>query len=230
MDNILNATTTIILDILLNQVQKKINNTSSAEPDSGEENNIKTYCYEKYPMAERPLEEAAKIRVFDVSDIDWESAERDILLSLNWNDLKIGDYNTMEEIVYRLINMSSQMETMTWLNRLFLKHNRNALFLCSLLHTLSHMEYEEVVPQGPTMAMASLNHADERVIGYAIKAFSNWNSKSTLTLMKTNIPPIPWARKEWDRVVDYIEKYGDEEYGLFNEDDKPYERVDTRTA
>ena len=92
------------------------------------------------------------------------------------------------------------------------------------------MEYEEVVPQGPTMAMAALNHEDDRVIGYAIKAFSNWNSKSTLTLMKAVVPRIPWAEKEWNRVVKYIEMYGDEEYGLFNEDDKPYERVDTRTA
>lgn len=229
MDSIFLYTTTI-LDIFSNEAQKKNNITSTVEQSSGEVKNIKKYSYQDSQEEDSPLEKAAKIRVFDVSDIDWESAEEDIFLLLNWNDLKIGEYNTMEEIVYSLINMSSQMQAMEWLNRLFLKHIKDVLFLCSLFHTLSHMEYEEVVPQGPTMAMAALNHEDDRVIGYAIKAFSNWNSKSTLTLMKAVVPRIPWAKKEWDRVVNYIEMHGDEEYELFNEDDKPYERVDTRTA
>ena len=78
--------------------------------------------------------------------------------------------------------------------------------------------------------MASLNHVDDRVIGYAIKAFSNWNSKRTINLMKTNIPNIPWAKKEWTKVLEYIEKYGDENNELLDANDKSDERVDTRTS
>lgn len=140
-------------------------------------------------------------------------------MSLNWNDLKIGEVGQFEEIVRELIALSSQADTLQWLNKLFLDYNKNALFLCTLFHTLSHMEYEEVIPNAPTMAMASLGHEDERVIGYAIKAFANWNAKDALMYLKTNEPHIKWANREWHRVIKYIEEFGDEENGVLDEND-----------
>lgn len=164
----------------------------------------------------------------NLSDLDWSIAEKEIKYSLSWQTLKVGDVSEMENVVRTLINRSSRVKVLTWLNDLFLQYNGNSLFVCSLLHTLSHMEYEEVFPQGPTMAMASLNHVDDRVVGYAIKAFSNWNTKATLSLMRTNIPRFHWAREQWKAVMDYIEKYGDEN-GIFDEDDQSNEGVDTES-
>lgn len=62
-------------------------------------------------------------------------------------------------------------------------------FLYTLFHALLHMEYDEVIPNGPTMAMASLGHKGERVVGYALKASANWNAKVSLRFLKTNELP-----------------------------------------
>ena len=223
-------TTLFVKDVLLTTLKKKLDTISTMDEEIKEKDVVKKYFFEDSLPNEIAMEGEIKFRVFDASDIDWEAAKKDIFLSLDWNDLKIGEVNEMENVVRNLVSMSSQNDTLTWLNQLYLEYNKNVLFVCTLLHTLSHMEYEEVIPQGPTMAMASLNHEDDRVIGYAIKAFSNWNSKNTIDLMQTNIPHIPWARKEWNRVLEYIEKYGDENNELLNENDKSDERVDTRTS
>lgn len=176
------------------------------------------------------LERDKPIRFFDSKiDIDWEKAELDIFQSLNFDSLKIGEISEMEVIIKKIISLSSQTETLSWINNAFLKYNPNALFICTLLHTLSHMEYDEVIPNGPTMAMASLSHEDERVVGYAIKAFENWNSKTTLTFMKSTKPRSIWAFKEWQRVQEYIGEFGDEEDELFNQNDQSYEGMDTTT-
>ena len=220
--------TALFLKNILSDIARKNSNTTSAIE-------VETHRTKKYILNENmsngiTVDKNVEFRVLDDLKIDWENAKRDIFMSLDWNDLKVGEINEMEIVIRNLINMSTQIETMTWLNQLYLDYNKNVLFVCTLLHTLSHMEYEEVIPQGPTMAMASLNHEDDRVIGYAIKAFSNWNSKSTISLMKTNIPNIYWAKKEWNRVVEYIEKFGDENNELLNENDQSNERVDTGTA
>lgn len=228
-DYVSEFTTSLIKDILLTALRKKIDITSTIDIGEKESKTVKNYFFDNSIPNEIAVEENVKLHMFDESDIEWERAEKEIFLSLNWNDLRIGEVNEMENVIRNLMSMSSQNDTLTWLNQLYLDHNRNALFVCTLFHTLSHMEYEEIIPQGPTMAMASLNHEDDRVIGYAIKAFSNWNSKKTIELMKTNVPNIPWAKKEWNRVLEYIEKYGDNNE-LLDANDKSNERVDTRTA
>lgn len=216
---------------LTSQVVKKIfletfmsHNDSTSAIDDWKNNNI---CYDnKYLLSKMlfdnamPLEKEIPIRVFDSKkDVDWEKAKNDAFTTLSWDDLKIGEVSKLEEIIENLISLSSQVETLSWLNKLFLDYNYNVLFICTLLHTLSHMEYDEVIPQGPTMAMASLSHKDERVVGYAIKAFANWNSKDTLNYMRTTEPAIKWVNKEWNRVIKYIEEFGDEGYELLNEND-----------
>ena len=220
-----------ITDIIWELLKQKMNITSTMNIEDGDKDKsvINNYLAEEAPT-EIAVKENTKMRVFDITDVDWKMAENDIFMSLSWKDLKTGEVNEMENVVRNLISMSSQDKTLKWLNDLFLEHNTNVLFMCTLFHTLSHMEYEEVLPNGPTMAMASLNHSDDRVIGYAIKAFANWNSKRTITLMQTNIPNIPWAKKEWHRVLEYITECGDENNELLDENGWSSERVDTRTS
>lgn len=216
-----------IINVVQEILERKINITSTIE---NKKKNLITENFLISPQKnEFEIKEHASFRVFDVTDIDWGKIEQDILLSLNWNDLKTGEINEMETIVRNLISMSSQKKTLEWLNDLYLEYNDNALFMCTLFHTLSHMEYEEVLPNGPTMAMASLNHKNDKVIGYAIKAFSNWNSKKTIKLMQTNIPRIPWANKEWNRVLEYITIHGDDNE-LLDENDWSSEGMDSRTT
>lgn len=150
--------------------------------------------------------------------VNWGEIEQSVLADLRWEELKSGESNKLEDIIQNLINLTSQKETLTWLNEMYLKHNENALFVCTLFHTISHMDYADVLPNGPTMAMASLNHKDERVVGYAVKSFFNWNSKNALRYLRSNEPKIDWVKKEWNNTIKYIEKFGDEDDELSNKD------------
>lgn len=149
--------------------------------------------------------------IFDYQkDIDWDAAKSDILSSLNWRDLRTGEISELETIIHSLINLSSQNETLKWLNDLFIELYGNSLFISTLLHALSHMDYEDVVPNGPTMAMAALSHKDDRVVSYAVKSFYNWNSKETLKFMRDVEPKATWVNLEWKKVIEHLEKYGDD--------------------
>lgn len=165
---------------------------------------------EKYYIS---VEENEKLTII------FERAEQEIISSLNWNDLKIGEINEMENIVRELISATSYSKVLEWLNRLYLEYNENNLFLCTLFHTLSHMDYDDIYPTAPTMAMSALNNNNDIVVRYAVKAFSNWNSKDCIKYMRNNTPKQDWVRKEWQQVIDYIKINGDEVDELLNKDD-----------
>lgn len=79
------------------------------------------------------------------------------------------------------------------------------------------------------MAMAMFAHDDKRVVGYAIKAFSNWNSKDSLKYIEHMQPKEIWAKREMNRIIEYIKMNGDEIDDIFDEKNHTT-KMDTRTA
>ena len=161
--------------------------------------------------------------------VDWEIEKRKIVSSLDWNSIQIGEPTETEFIIQNLIVETSAQDTLEQMYKLILENSSNSLLLCTIMHAISHMDYEFIYPYGPIMAMALLSHDDKRVVSYAIKAFSNWNSKDSLNYVRTFSPKQVWAKKEWDRVVKYIEENGDEIDGVFGKENYSAE-MDTRTA
>lgn len=160
---------------------------------------------------------------------NWSKAQQEMFASLNWRGIEVGEPTEAEYIIEDLIRRTTSKKTMEWLYNLFLDNTGNALFLCTLIHSLSHIEYELVYPQGPMMAMAMFAHSDKRVVGYAIKAFSNWNSKDSLKYIKDIQPKEVWAKREMQRVIDYIKINGDDINDVFDEKNHT-SKMDTRTA
>lgn len=160
---------------------------------------------------------------------DWDKAKRDIFASLDWHSIEIGEPTEVEFIIEDLISQTSNKDTMEWVYLLFLDNCKNVLLSCTLIHALSHLEYELVYPMGPIMAMAMFGSTDKRVVGYSVKAFSNWNSKDSLKYINDFKPRGKWAEKELDRVIQYIKENGDEIDGVLDEEIHTI-KVDTRTA
>ena len=145
-----------------------------------------------------------------ISEIEWSMVQDSLFNSLYWETLKTGEISPFEEKIRELFSRTSKDEVLKRLNNFYLEHADNLLFICSLLQALSHMEYENVIPNAPTIAMACLSNEDDRVVEYAIKAFANWNNKRTLICMKPAKPRKKWAEKEWKMVIKYIEDNGDD--------------------
>lgn len=159
----------------------------------------------------------------------FEKAKNAIFTALNWEDLQVGCGSELEDIIKQLYYTQGYPATNKWIYDLALSNTSDVLFLCSLLHALSHIDYEEIYPYGSMLALAQLSHKDKRVVGYAIKAFSNWNNKDSLKYLKNYKPNQIWAQKELNRVIDYIKLNGDDINAIFNENDYTTE-LDTDTA
>lgn len=159
----------------------------------------------------------------------FEKAENAIFTTLNWEDLQVGCDSEIEDIIKQLYYTQGHSATNKWIYDLALSNSSDVLFLCSLLHALSHIDYEDIYPYGSMFALAQLNHKDKRVVGYAIKAFSNWNNKDSLKYLNNYKPTPVWAQKELNRVIDYIKINGDDINVIFDENDYTT-KLDTDTA
>lgn len=189
-------------------------------------------CAENYTSKEcEDLPSASPTSIMLVSEDveDWSSLQNEMFASLNWRSIEIGEPTEAEYIIEDLIRRTSSKETMEWVYDLFLSNAENILLLCTLIHSLSHIEYELVYPQGPMMAMAMFSYDDKRVVGYAIKAFSNWNSKDSLKYIMHMQPKEAWAKREMNRVIDYIKINGDDIDDVLDEKNHTT-KMDTRTA
>ena len=166
----------------------------------------------------------------DVKEYDkWEMLKKDIFASLNWEDLQVGYYTEIEDYIDDMLSQESRESTIRWIYSLALEDAKNTLLICTLLHALSHIDYEKVYPYGPMLAMTQLSHKDKCVVGYAIKAFSNWNSKHSLNYVENYSPSQTWAKREWLRVVNYIKENGDDLDAVFDEKDYTT-KMDTGTG
>lgn len=161
--------------------------------------------------------------------VDWEKVKKDIFSNLNWDDVQIGEPTETEWIIENLIQETSSKKVFEWIYDLVLDNASNTLLICTIMHALSHIDYEEIYPYGPMLGMAMLGHDDKRVVAFSIKTFSNWNSKDSLRYVKNFSPKQDWAKKEWDKVVEYIEENGDEIDGVFDEENYSV-KMDTKTA
>lgn len=160
-------------------------------------------------ISQNTLPNEDKIFFYNNSSVDWNTAKKDIFASLSWSKLQIGERVEVEDIIEDLFLSATPSATMKWIYDLVLNNTENVLLLCTLLHALSHIDYDKVYPNGPMFAMAMLSSKDRRVVAYAMKAFSNWNDKDSLKYANNIAPQQDWAKKEWNRIVSYIEKNGD---------------------
>lgn len=145
-----------------------------------------------------------------------QAYKREFLHSLDWSALNIGESTYLERLLRELLNNYSANDICTWLNKLYMDNLKNVLVECTILHAISHLEYEEIYPNGQLIALAAMTHKSDLVLEYAIKVFENWNSKLSLEILDTVNLRSNWANKELNRVRRYIEKYGDDYSELLN--------------
>lgn len=132
------------------------------------------------------------------------------LLSIMRNDyFESNRVPESEKYLNSLKDHYSNSDIMLWLNKIMNDNLENPHILCGLLHIISHYPYSYVQPTGPTMACLLLNHIDNSVKDFAIKAFENWNKKETITYLK-NIELTAWLREYAEGVIEDLKMFGDD--------------------
>lgn len=96
--------------------------------------------------------------------------------------------------------------TREWLNDVFNRYFRNVEIATGILRTIAHLDWTQMSPQGATMALAALSHANVEVREAGVRAFENWGTPEYLDMLKSLHCPESWLQDYITRVVQDLEE------------------------
>lgn len=132
-----------------------------------------------------------------------------LLNIINEEYFEYGYKNQADILIEKQMSINAAA-TREWLNTIYLNNFSKPEVLMGILRLISRVSYEEILPQGQTMAIAALSHKDSEVQECGIRAFENWNSFENLSLLKNIEPTEDWLKDYLEQVISGIEV----EYGL----------------
>ena len=96
--------------------------------------------------------------------------------------------------------------TKQWLNQVLLKHFDDVGVVTGILRILAHLEYEEIYPTGPTMALSVLSHESAEARECGIRAFENWDNTDALEYLKHIKCKEKWLQDYLEGVISDLEE------------------------
>lgn len=148
----------------------------------------------------------------DTSEITYKWFKDKIVDVADYSEVVPGNYTAVEQVISDAFSLESREKVLQWLNQVFLEKSESKAIIANILFAISHMEYEDVYPVGPTIAMLALNNtnrANRVLVELAIHAFENWGSKDSIQYLESYKPYDLLNQKNWNRVIEYLNKNGD---------------------
>ncbi|PFD55831.1 hypothetical protein [Bacillus thuringiensis] len=127
-------------------------------------------------------------------------------LNMIRNDTFESGYSSSSEEFVKSVLKINPIQTKEELNSIFLKNFHDEKILIGILHIISHIEYEDIFPQGQTIALAALSHRDIEVREYAIRSFENWGNGASLPILKNVAFSEKWLQDYVDEVISDLEE------------------------
>ncbi len=120
------------------------------------------------------------------------------------SDFEFGYYSAVDKFIdQRLIENTSI--TKEWLNSIFVKNINNITITLGLLRAIAHIDYNLIMPEGQTMAMAALAHKNPEVRECGIRVFENWNNFESLDILRNCKCEEDWLSEYLKQVIKDIE-------------------------
>ncbi len=123
-----------------------------------------------------------------------------LLALIEEQDFEYGIETTADSLVRRQM-AANALATRSWLNELFIDNSAKPHVLVGLLRIIAHMEYGEVYPEGPTIAVAALSHQDVEVKECGVRAFERWATLESLHILENLKVSTRWLQEYIDQVV-----------------------------
>lgn len=134
-----------------------------------------------------------------------ENYTKELLRILFEQDFEYGFDSQADRFIKNLLHQNHAM-TREWLNSVFIEYFYDRRILIGLLQVLSHMDYSEISPEGPTMAVAALSHVDAEVRECGIRAFENWSNINSLGVLKNLKCSEEWLQEYVRQVISDLEE------------------------
>lgn len=91
-----------------------------------------------------------------------ENYTKELLRIICEQDFEYG-FDSEVDLFVRGLMEQNEAVTKEWLNSLYIAQFHDIDVVIGLLQVISHLQYSEIYPQGPTMALAALSHANSEV-------------------------------------------------------------------
>lgn len=134
-----------------------------------------------------------------------EKYTKEFLTIILEQDFEYGFDSPADLFVKRLLNQSPTA-TKEWLNSVFIDYFHDIRILIGLLQIISHIEYFEIYPQGPTMEVAALSHVDSEIRECGIRAFENWGTVESLNVLRNLSCQEKWLQEYVQQVISDLEE------------------------
>jgi hypothetical protein len=95
-----------------------------------------------------------------------------------------------------------------WINDLFLCRFNDPFVLSAILRVIAHFDYQQMYPQGITMAVAATVHADAEVRECGVRCFESWEAPECLNILKNLSFPENWLSEYLADVITELEGIG----------------------
>jgi len=92
-----------------------------------------------------------------------------------------------------------------WINDLFNKSFGSPFVLSAILRVMAHFDYEQMYPQGITMAAAAAGHTDAEVQECGVRCFESWENPESLTILRHLSFREDWLNKYLADVITALE-------------------------
>lgn len=123
-----------------------------------------------------------------------------LLKLLREQDFEYGVDTPADELVRKTFT-ENQSIAKEWLNQLFVENYYDQTVIMGILRVISHIEYQEIAPQGPTMALAALSNKNAEVRECGIRAFENWSTLESLEVLKNVKCHEKWLNDYLQQVI-----------------------------
>jgi len=110
-------------------------------------------------------------------------------------------YTSSTELLIREQLKINALATRNWLNKLFIENFQNQTILIGILRILGRFEENDIFPHGQTMALAAIVHKSAEIKELGVRAFENWGSMNSLTILKAIKVEPQWVQDYIDQVT-----------------------------
>lgn len=128
-----------------------------------------------------------------------------LLMLIKESELEYG-FNSALDVFLRDRLAENALATKEWLNSLFIQHIADPVVTTGILRTIAHLDYSEIAPQGPTIALATLANLNPEVRECGIRAFENWGTLECLHILRTVQCPEEWMQDYVKQVISDLEQ------------------------
>jgi hypothetical protein len=134
-----------------------------------------------------------------------EQLTQHLLMLIEESELEYG-FDSALDVFLRDRLAENALVTKEWLNSLFIQHIANPTVTTGILRTIAHLDYSEIAPQGPTMALAALANLSPEVKECGIRAFENWGTLECLYILRTVQHQVEWIQEYVNQVITDLEQ------------------------